>query len=75
MTWRGVLEAIASFCENVLFLPYDAIRNLELESWWLANLASWVFVIIGAAAFIYWLMQLSKYDESTECTYTYDENP
>lgn len=73
MTWKGFWEAIASIFEDALFLPYDALRNLELESWWAANLFSWVFLLIGAVAFVYWLLQLKKFDENTETTYTYDE--
>ncbi|HLV92859.1 MAG TPA: hypothetical protein VKX34_07030 [Aequorivita sp.] len=75
MTWRGVWEGIASLFENTLLLPFDSIRSLELESWWLANLASWVFLIIGCVAFIYWLRTLANFNESTECTYTFNENP
>jgi len=73
MTWKGFWEAIASIFEDALFLPYNALRNLELESWWAANLFSWVFLLIGAFAFVYWLLQLKKFDENTETTYTYDE--
>lgn len=75
MTWRSVWEGIASFFENVLFVPYDAIRELELDSWWLANIFSWIFMIIAAAAFVYWLIQLKQFNEPTEDTYTYNENP
>lgn len=74
MTWKGFWEAIATFCEDVLFIPYDALRKLELESWLLANTVSWILVLIGAVAFIYWMNQLKKYDEDTECKYTFDEN-
>ncbi len=75
MTWKDVWEGIASVFENTLIVPYKAIANLELESWWLANLVSWVFLIIGAVAFIYWLRKLVDFNESTEKTYTYNENP
>ena len=75
MTWKGFWEGIASLFENVLFLPYDALRSLELDSWWLANIFSWVFLIIGSVAFVYWMLQLKDFNESTEVTYTYDENP
>jgi len=75
MTWKGFWEGIASLFENVLFLPYDALRSLELDSWWLANIFSWVFLIIGSVAFVYWMLQLKDFNENTEVTYTYDENP
>ena len=73
MTWKGFWEGIASIFEDVLFLPYDALRNLELDSWWLANLFSWIFLLIGAYFFVYWLLQLKKFDENEESTYSYDE--
>jgi len=73
MTWKGFWEGIASIFEDVLFLPYDALRNLELDSWWLANLFSWIFLLIGAYFFVYWLLQLKKFDENEENTYSYDE--
>jgi len=74
MTWKGFWEGIASLFEDVLFIPYDEIRKLELDSWFLANLASWVFVLIAAGAFIYWMLQLKKFDENTESQYTFDES-
>lgn len=75
MTWKGFWEAIASFFEDLLFIPYDALRNLELDSWWLANIISWIILLIGAVAFIYWMIQLGKFNEDTRSHYTYDENP
>jgi len=74
MTWKGLWEAIASVFENVLFIPYDALYKLELATWWGANLFSWIFILIGAAAFTYWMLQLNNFHESTESTYTYKEN-
>lgn len=73
MTWRGIWEGIASLFENVLFLPLDALRTLELESWWLANTISWILLLITFGALIYWLRKLVDFNESTESTYTYKE--
>lgn len=75
MTWKGFWEGIASLFEDILFLPYDALRSLELDNWWLANIFSWILLILGIVAFVYWLGKLKKFDENTESTYTYDENP
>lgn len=75
MTWKGLWEGIASFFENVLFIPYDALRNLELDSWFFANVISWILLLIGAVAFIYWMLQLSKFDEDTRSNYTFDKTP
>lgn len=74
MTWIDLWEGIASLFENVLFIPYDALRNLQLHTWWGANFISCILFIVGAAAFIYWMMKLKDFDENTESTYTFKEN-
>ena len=51
---------------NVLLKPYDAIRALELENSFLANLASWIFIIIGAVAMVYWMIQLKGFSDNNE---------
>ncbi|MGB0788279.1 MAG: DUF6341 family protein [Marinirhabdus sp.] len=52
--------------ENVLFAPYDMLRFLEVDSWWLANSLSWVFAVIGFGAFLYWMKQLKIFNENNE---------
>ncbi|MBO3115213.1 uracil phosphoribosyltransferase [Winogradskyella sp. DF17] len=49
-----------------LFLPFDMLRSLELESWFGANVMSWIFMAIGFVAFIYWMMQLAKFNSNNE---------
>jgi hypothetical protein len=51
---------------DVLFAPFDALRALELESWFSANIMSWIFMAIGSVAFIYWMLQLKKYNDNNE---------
>jgi hypothetical protein len=51
---------------NVLFLPFDALRSMQLESWWAANVMSWIFSIIGLVAFVYWMLQLKGYNDRNE---------
>lgn len=51
---------------DVLFAPFDALRALELESWFSANIMSWIFMIIGFVAFAYWMKQLAKYNANNE---------
>ena len=51
---------------NVLFAPMDAIRALELESWFIANLISWIFMIIGFVAMVYWMLQLKGFNDNNE---------
>ncbi|TYA52236.1 DUF6341 family protein [Formosa maritima] len=51
---------------NVLFAPYDALAKLELDNWFAANIVSWLFVIIGFVAFLYWMKQLKGYNDNNE---------
>ena len=66
MTWKGFFEGIQSAAETVLFNPLDAVRSLELDTWWGANFMSWFFLIIGFVAFIYWMMQLASHNSNGE---------
>ena len=67
MTWSGFFYGIQSFFENVAFAPYNALRAIEPSSWWGANIVSWILIIIGFVAMVYWIGQLIKYDaEGTE---------
>jgi hypothetical protein len=49
-----------------LFVPFDALRALELENWFFANIISWIFMAIGFVAFTYWMLQLKKYNDNNE---------
>jgi len=66
MSWKGFFEGIASLFVDVLFIPLDALRNLELSSWFLANGINWLFLIIGFVAFFYWMKQLKLFNERNE---------
>ncbi len=62
MTWKGFFEGIQAFFENVAFAPYNSLRSIEPESWWGANIVTWVFILITFLAFFYWMKELMKYD-------------
>lgn len=66
MSWRGFFEGIQSFFENIAFTPFDALRTYELSSWWGANIMSWLFLLIGFVAFMYWMKQLQIVNQSGE---------
>ena len=63
---KDFFYAIEDLFANVLFAPFDALRTLELTSWFMANIISWIFMIIGFAAFVYWMLQLKKYNDNKE---------
>jgi hypothetical protein len=66
MTWKGFFEGIQSITEDVLFLPYNMLRAIELDNWWLANIMSWTLMLVGFVAFIYWMGQLKKFNDNDE---------
>ncbi|SEA49280.1 DUF6341 family protein [Psychroflexus halocasei] len=63
---KDFFEAIQSLFEDVLFLPFDALRTLEASTWWGANAINWLFILITAVAFVYWMMKLRDYDDTKE---------
>lgn len=63
---KDFLYSIQDLFVNVLFAPMDALRALELENWFAASTISWIFVIIGFVAMVYWMLQLKKFDDNNE---------
>lgn len=63
---KAFFEGIQSLFEDYLFSPFNALKSLELENWWAANTISWIFIVIGLVAFIYWMGQLSQYNKNGE---------
>jgi len=59
-------EAIGYLFTDILFIPMDFFRKLELSNWWTANIVTWIFIIICCAAFVYWLKQIRIFDETGE---------
>tara|TARA_R110002050_G_scaffold293182_1_gene449359 strand:- start:33881 stop:34108 length:228 start_codon:yes stop_codon:yes gene_type:complete len=63
---KDFFYAIQDLFVNVLFAPYDALRALELENWFAANTFSWIFIIIGFVAMVYWMLQLKIFSDNNE---------
>lgn len=63
---KDFFYAIQDLFVNYLFKPLDYLRELELENWFLANTASWLFLLIGFVAMVYWMMQLRIFDNNNE---------
>ncbi|MCK0158826.1 uracil phosphoribosyltransferase [Cellulophaga sp. F20128] len=63
---KTFFKAIADLFVDVLFAPLDALRALELQSWWAANTLNWIFMIIGAVAMVYWMLQLKEHAANNE---------
>ena len=63
---KAFFKAIAWLFEEILFLPYDLLRQLENSSWTLANSVNWLFMLVGFSALIYWILQLNLFDKNGE---------
>jgi len=61
---KAFFEGLGSLFTDFLFIPLDFFRNLELQSWWTANIITWMFIIICCGAFVYWMKQLKIYKEN-----------
>lgn len=63
---RDFFYGIESLFVDYIFMPFDVLRAIEFDSWWLANIMSWVFLIVGFVAFMYWMKKLSEFNASGE---------
>lgn len=63
---KDFFEGIAWLFTEILFIPFDALRQLQDESWFLANIMNWIFMIVCFLAFFYWMIQLKKYNDNDE---------
>jgi len=66
MSWKGFFEGIDSLFVDFLFYPLDALRALELDNWFMANIMTWLFIAIGFVAFFYWMKQLQIFNANDE---------
>ena len=61
---KSFFEGIQYLFVDILFKPLDWLRELELTSWFGANTLNWIFMIICAAAIVYWIKQLRIFDDA-----------
>jgi hypothetical protein len=61
---------IASIFEDLLFLPFDWLREWQDSTWWGANLLNFGFVLIAAMAFLYWRKQLDSFENEDHHDYS-----
>ena len=63
---KNFFEGIAWLFEEILFLPYAVLRQLEQTNWTLANSVNWIFLIVGFSAMVYWVLQLNLFEKNGE---------
>jgi len=64
--WKNFFESIAYLFEEILFIPFNFLREMQLDSWWVANIVSWVFIFSFIIASIYWIRQLKIFNDRGE---------
>lgn len=63
---KAFFEGIAWLFEEILFLPFELLRQIELSSWTMANTVNWIFLLVGFVAMLYWVKQLNLFDKRNE---------
>ncbi|WP_318641748.1 DUF6341 family protein [Flavobacterium ardleyense] len=63
---KAFFEGIQSLFVDFLFLPMNFLRELELTTWFGANIINWIFVIICTTAMVYWVKQLQLHKSNNE---------
>lgn len=63
---KDFFYAIQDLFVDILFAPYDALRAIELDNWWLSNIVSWIFLAIFIVSFVYWMKKLKAANDSGE---------
>ena len=63
---KEFFNGIQELFETVLFVPYNALREIELENWWIANAVTWIFLAVLIVSFSYWMLQLKKFSKNDE---------
>jgi len=63
---KEVFSLIEYLFVELLFIPFDFLRSLELKSWVLANGLNATFILIISSLLVYWMLQLVKFDKSGE---------
>lgn len=63
---KAFFEGIQWLFENIVFVPHNFLRDLELDNWFAANAINWIFVIICASAMVYWIKQLKLHKDNND---------
>jgi len=63
---RAFFEGIQWLFEHILFIPHNFLRELELTSWFSANIINWIFMIVCTYYTVYWCKQLQLHKDNNE---------
>ncbi|NQX81561.1 MAG: hypothetical protein HRT66_06165 [Flavobacteriaceae bacterium] len=51
----NIWTAIGDFFVDVVFAPFDAMR--ETDNWWISNIPNFFFIAVGMVLFAWWMKQ------------------
>lgn len=63
---KEFFTAIQELFETVLFVPFNMLREIELDNWWFANIVTWIFLAILVVSVTYWMFQLKAFSDNNE---------
>lgn len=63
---KAFFEGIQTLFVDYLFALHDFLRELELSSWFGANLINWILMIVCTYYMIYWIKQLQLHKDNNE---------
>ena len=63
---KDFFYSVSWLFKEVLFLPFDILRIIQDDSWYIANIVTWTFIIIGIIGAAYWLKKLKEFDDNGE---------
>jgi len=59
--FRGIEDLFVNYIFKYTMDPFRF-----MESWWVSNIVNWGLAIIGCVAFVYWMLELKKYNDKGE---------
>ena len=63
---KDFFNGVQELFETVLFVPFNVLREIELENWWISNIVTWIFLSILIVSFSYWMFELKKFSDNNE---------
>ena len=63
---KDFFNGIQELFETVFFVPFNVLRESELDNWWIANVVTWLFLAILLVCFTYWMLQLKSFSDKDE---------
>ena len=63
---RDFFYGIEDLFVNYIFFPFDFLRQIGKNDWWMSNVVGWIFFLLCFGAFVYWMLQLKSFNDNNE---------